>query len=162
GDFQPASAAQLAASFPPDRCRDDLSALQALPRLPDTRTQVTTIAQQMGGGTAVVGEAFTKPRLAQPDVGQYRIVLLATQAFLPDSLRCLTEPAITVSVPPNSKNADGEFLLTRDIDNLKLNADLVALSACDTAGSGAVGESLSGLARSFFRAGARGLLVTHW
>jgi CHAT domain-containing protein len=162
GDFQPATAAQLAASFPPDRCRDDLAALEALPRLPDTRTQVTTIAQQMGGGTAVVGEEFTKQRLAQPDVGQYRIVLLATHAFLPDSLRCFSEPAITVSVPPRAPNADPEFLRTEDIDQLKLNADLVALSACDTAGSGAVGESLSGLARSFFRAGARGLLVTHW
>jgi CHAT domain-containing protein len=166
GDFQPASAAQLAASFPPDRCRDDLSALEALPRLPDTRTQVTTIAQEMGGAAAgnaaVVGDAFTKQRLAAPDVGQYRIVLLATHAFLPDSLRCLTEPAITLSVAPGAKNADSEFLRTGDIDNLKLDADLVALSACDTAGSGAVGESLSGLARSFFRAGARGLLVTHW
>jgi CHAT domain-containing protein len=166
GDFQPASAGQLSASFPPDRCRDDLSALEALPRLPDTRTQVTTIAQQMGGGaggnTAVVGADFTKARLAQPDVGQYRIVLLATHAFLPDSLRCLTEPAITVSVPPGAPNADSEFLRTGDIDKLKLDADLVALSACDTAGSGAVGESLSGLARSFFRAGAHGLLVTHW
>ncbi|MBV9553887.1 MAG: CHAT domain-containing protein [Alphaproteobacteria bacterium] len=162
GDFQPATQAQLAASFPPDRCRDDLAALSALPKLPETRTQVTTIAQQMGGGTAVVGEEFTKQRLAQSDVGQYHIVLLATHAFLPDSLRCFSEPAITVSVPPRAPNADSEFLRTGDIDQLKLNADLVALSACDTAGSGAVGESLSGLARSFFRAGAHGLLVTHW
>jgi len=162
GDFQPATQAQLAASFPPDRCSTDLAALSALPRLPETRTQVTTIAQQMGSGTAVVGEDFTKQRLASPDLAQYRIVLLATHAFLPDSLRCFSEPAITVSVPPRSPNADPEFLRTEDIDQLKLNADLVALSACDTAGSGAVGESLSGLARSFFRAGAHGLLVTHW
>ena len=164
GDFQPASAAQLAASFPPDRCRDDLQALEQLPRLPDTRTQVTTIAQQLGAGAsgAIVGEAFTKQRLAAPDVGQTRIIVLATHAFLPDSLRCFTEPAITVSAEPRAANADSEFLRVSDIDKLKLNADLVALSACDTAGSGGVGESLSGLARAFFRAGAHGLLVTHW
>ena len=164
GDFQPASPGQLRASFPPDRCRDDLTALEGLPRLPETRTQVTTIAQQLGGGAnaVVVGDAFTKQRLAQPDVGNYRVVLLATHAFLPNSLHCFTEPAITVSALPRAANADSEFLRTEDIDQLKLNADLVVLSACDTAGSGAVGESLSGLARSFFRAGAHGLLVTHW
>jgi len=105
---------------------------------------------------------ITKARLASPDLAQYRIVLLATHAFLPDTLRCLSEPAITVSAPPGAPNADGEFLRVSEIDNLKLNADLVALSACDTAGAGGVGESLSGLARSVFRAGGRGLLVTHW
>ncbi|MBV9017427.1 MAG: CHAT domain-containing protein [Alphaproteobacteria bacterium] len=164
GDFRPASVAQLAASFPPQRCRDDYQALAGLQRLPDTRTQVATIAQQLGAGPGdiVLGEAFTKARIASPDLAQYRIVLLATHAFLPDTLRCLNEPAITVSASPGAPNADGEFLRVSEIDNLKLNADLVALSACDTAGAGGVGESLSGLARAVFRAGARGLLVTHW
>ena len=164
GDFRPASAGQLAASFPPQRCRDDYQALGGLQRLPETRTQVTTIAQQLGAGPGdvVLGDAFTKARLASPDLAQYRIVLLATHAFLPDTLRCLNEPAITVSASPGAPNADGEFLRVSEIDNLKLNADLVALSACDTAGAGGVGESLSGLARSVFRAGGRGLLVSHW
>jgi CHAT domain-containing protein len=51
-----------------------------------------------------------------------------------------------------------------DILGMKLDADLVLLSACNTAGpAGAnAGDSLSGLARAFFFAGARGLLVTHW
>lgn len=163
GDFQPASAAQLAASFPPDRCRDDLQAVEGLHRLPDTRIQVTQIAQQLGAGAggAVTGDAFTKQRLAASDVSNSRIVLLATHAFLPSSLRCLTEPAITVSAA-RAGNADSEFLRVADIEKLKLHADLVALSACNTAGSGGTGESLSGLARAFFQAGAHGLLVTHW
>lgn len=163
GDFQPATAAQLAASFPPDKCRDDLQALEALPRLPDTKLQVDQIAQQLGGGpgSAVTGEGFTKQRLEAPDIGGYRIVLLATHAFLPASLRCFTEPAITVSAS-RAGNADSEFLRVGDIEKMKLHADLVALSACNTAGSGGTGESLSGLARAFFQAGAHGLLVTHW
>jgi len=164
GDFQPASEAQLAASFPPDRCQDDLAALRLLPRLPDTRNQVIQIAQQLGAGpsAAVTGDEFTKARLEQPDLGEYKIILLATHAFLPASLRCLTEPAIIVSVSPHAANADSEFLRVGDIEKLKLHADLVALSACNTAGSGGTGESLSGLARAFFQAGAHGLLVTHW
>ncbi len=45
-----------------------------------------------------------------------------------------------------------------------MDADLVILSACNTGGPGGEGggEALSGLARAFFYAGARGLMVTHW
>ena len=165
GNFRPATAAQLAASFPPDRCGEDYRLLQGLQPLPAlTRTQVTMIAQQLGAGASevVLGEAFTKQRLAAPDLGQYRIVLLATHAFLPaDTLRCITEPVIAVTPPPGARNAADEFERSGDIEKLKLNADLVALSACDTSGAGG-GESLSGLARAFFLAGAHGLLVSHW
>ena len=46
---------------------------------------------------------------------------------------------------------------------MKLNADWVVLSACNTAAGGGEGaEALSGLARAFFYAGARALLVSHW
>jgi CHAT domain-containing protein len=163
GDFRPANAAQLAKSFPPDRCGEDARILQGLAALPETRIEVETIARQLGAGAneIVLGEAFTKERLAAPDLAQYRIMLLATHAFLPDSLRCFTQPAITTSVSPQAPNADAEFLRVSDVENLKLDADLVALSACDTAG-GAGGEALAGLARGFFRAGARGLFVSHW
>jgi CHAT domain-containing protein len=165
GDFRPASQAQLAASFPPDRCSGDFRVLRGLERLPGTQTEVTAIAKNLGAGPGdiVLGEAFTKERLASPELAQYRIILLATHAFLPDSLRCLPEPAIVVSAPPRAPNANNGFLRASDVENLKLDADLVALSACSTAGSGpAVGDSLSGLARAFFRGGAHGLLVTHW
>ncbi len=50
-----------------------------------------------------------------------------------------------------------------EIALLKLNADLVILSACNIAAGGTEGsETLSGLARSFFYAGARALFVSHW
>jgi CHAT domain-containing protein len=47
---------------------------------------------------------------------------------------------------------------------MNLDADAVILSACNTGGpaGGAAGQSLSGLARAFFYAGARGLVITHW
>jgi len=112
GNFRPATAAQLAASFPPGRCGEDYRLLQGLQPLPETRTQVTTIAQQLGAGPGdvVLGDAFTKRRLASPDLGQYRIVLLATHAFLPaNTLRCITEPAIAVSPPPGAHDAADAF-----------------------------------------------------
>ncbi len=50
-----------------------------------------------------------------------------------------------------------------EILELKLNADWVVLSACNTAAAqGAGAEAVSGLGRAFFYAGARSLLVTHW
>ena len=60
---------------------------------------------------------------------------------------------------------DDGYLTASEIAGLKLDADWVILSACNTAGSGgggAGGEALSGLARAFFYAGARALLVSHW
>jgi CHAT domain-containing protein len=72
---------------------------------------------------------------------------------------------------PPAKDARDARLLARDdgylsaseIATLKLNADWVVLSACNTAGgTGESAEALSGLARAFFYAGARALLVSHW
>lgn len=165
GDFHPASAAQLAATFPPDRCRDDFQGLRGLERLPDTKIEVTAIGARLGAGPRdmILGEAFTKARVMSPDVGRSRIVLLATHALLPTDLKCQPGPSIVVSFPANSPNAEAGFLRPADIEKLKLDAELVVLSACNTAGPNAqTGESLSGLARAFFRAGAHGVLVTHW
>jgi CHAT domain-containing protein len=165
GDFRPASRAQLAAAFPPDRCTDDFRALGALETLPDTKVEVTAIGTRLGAGArdVILGEAFTKARVMSPDVGRSRIVLLATHALLPTDLKCQPGPSIVVSVPANALNAEAGFLRPGDIEKLKLDAELVVLSACNTAGPNAkTGESLSGLARAFFRAGAHGVLVTHW
>jgi CHAT domain-containing protein len=165
GDFRPASKAQLAAAFPPDRCGVDFRALSGLESLPDTKVEVTEIGRRLGVGASdiILGESFTKARVIGPDVGRSRIVLLATHALLPADLKCQPGPSIVVSVPTNAPNAEVGFLRPGDIEKLKLDADLVVLSACNTAGPNAkTGESLSGLARAFFRAGARGVLVTHW
>ena len=61
-------------------------------------------------------------------------------------------------------DAAGALLTASDVVGLDLDADLVILSACNSGGPGGTtaGESLSGLARAFFYAGARSLLVTHW
>jgi CHAT domain-containing protein len=127
--------------------------------------EVTAIGSKLGAAPRdmILGEAFTKLRVMSPDVGRSRIVLLATHALLPTDLKCQPGPSIVVSVPANSPNAEAGFLRPGDIEKLKLDAELVVLSACSTAGLNAqIGESLSGLARAFFRAGAHGVLVTHW
>ena len=75
----------------------------------------------------------------------------------------LAEPALVLTPPPVASEADDGLLTASEIAALKLNADWVVLSACNTAsGANEGAEALSGLARAFFYAGARALLVSHW
>ena len=65
--------------------------------------------------------------------------------------------------PDTGSEVDDGYLSASEIAGLKLDANWVILSACNTAAGGAQGaEALSGLARAFFYAGARALLVSHW
>ena len=68
-----------------------------------------------------------------------------------------------LSPPEKATEIDDGYLSASEIAALMLDADWVILSACNTAAGGADGaEALSGLARAFFYAGARALLVSHW
>jgi CHAT domain-containing protein len=70
---------------------------------------------------------------------------------------------LVLTVPAEPSEHDDGLLTASEVAQLKLNADWVVLSACNTAAAGAPGaEALSGLARAFFYAGARSLLVSHW
>ena len=166
GDFRPATEQQLTASFPPDKCRDDLTGLEQLPPLPGTQREVSFVGHTLFNAPPqdiVLGADFTKSQVQSMDLSKFRIVHFATHALLPTDLSCRSEPTIVVSPDAKSQNADSAFLNVNDILGLKLDANLVLLSACNTGSNGQnTGDSLSGLARSFFFAGARGLLVTHW
>ena len=75
------------------------------------------------------------------------------------------EPALILSPPKTGSEEDDGLLTASEIAQLKLDADWVVLSACNTAAgeSDRPGtEALSGLARAFFYAGSRALLVSHW
>src|SRR5262249_14920909 len=75
------------------------------------------------------------------------------------------EPALILTPPPRATDEDDGLLTASEIAQLKLDADWVVLSACNTAAgeSSKPGtEALSGLARAFFYAGVRALLVSHW
>lgn len=166
GDFVPPTAAQYARAFPADRCGRDARLATGLGRLPGTRAEVLTSGQLLGAGAdkEILGAAFTIPNMRRQRLDQYRVVHLATHALLPGELSCLPEPSVVASPPPGAASADAAFLKASEVLDIKMDADLVILSACNTGGPGGEGggEALSGLARAFFYAGARGLMVTHW
>ena len=90
--------------------------------------------------------------------------MFATHGLIPGELDGLTQPALALSAPAVTGETHGDGLLTMEkILTLKLDADWVVLSACNTAsGEGAGSEAVSGLGRAFFYAGARALLVSNW
>jgi CHAT domain-containing protein len=70
---------------------------------------------------------------------------------------------LLLTPPAKASEEDDGLLTASEIAQLKLDADWVILSACNTAASDKPGaEALSGLARAFFYAGARALMVSHW
>jgi CHAT domain-containing protein len=93
----------------------------------------------------------------------YRVLHFATHGALAGEATGSTEPGLLLTPPAQGSEADDGYLSASEIARLKLDADWVILSACNTAAGEARGaEALSGLARAFFYAGARALLVSHW
>ncbi|MDP1681761.1 MAG: CHAT domain-containing protein [Burkholderiales bacterium] len=144
----------------------DVEELAQLPRLPDTREEVNAIAQALGANLAqdvFIGAAANEATVKRMDLSNRRVIAFATHGLVPGELRGLSQPALALSSPA-VVGGDGDGLLTvEEILGLKLDADWVVLSACNTASAdGAGGEALSGLGRAFFYAGTRAMLVTHW
>ncbi len=128
----------------------------------------------LGAGSAIVTRgAFTDEAvIARPDLADYRIVHFATHGFVTaPRAQCPARPALLTSF--GSASSDG-LLSFREIYDLKMDADLVILSACDTAGRADVaatreagvttggGAALDGLVRAFIGAGTRAVVASHW
>jgi CHAT domain-containing protein/tetratricopeptide (TPR) repeat protein len=143
----------------------DSAELGMLPRLPDTADEVKGIALALKADASDVflGAAANEKTVKSMDLSNRRVVMFATHGLIPGDLNGLLQPALALSAP-NVADVDGDGLLTLDeVLGLKLNADWVVLSACNTAtGDGAGAEAVSGLGRAFFYAGTRALLVTNW
>ena len=100
---------------------------------------------------------------ASGELAKYRVVHFATHGTLAGQLSGTNEPGLILTPPDKASEEDDGYLSASEIAGLKLDADWVILSACNTAaGVAASAEALSGLARAFIYAQARALLVSHW
>ena len=151
-------------------CREggavDAELVRGLPRLRESAGEMRQIAKTLKApeSDVILGAQATEKRVRGTDLSQYRVVAFATHGLLPGDLKCKGEPALALT-PPATSTADEDGLLdASEVAQLKLDADWVVLSACNTAApDGRLGgQSLSGLARAFFYSGARSLLVSHW
>jgi hypothetical protein len=144
----------------------DRAELALLPRLPDTVEELKSIAVALNADPSKVlnlGVAANEHTVKSADLTKYKIVVFATHGLVAGELEGLTQPALALSAPEVAAVPGDGLLTMEEILGLKLNADWVVLSACNTgAASGAGGEAASGLGRAFFYAGTRAILVTNW
>jgi CHAT domain-containing protein/Tfp pilus assembly protein PilF len=138
---------------------------QALPELPDTADELKAVAKDLGAAAADIhlGADASESTVKQAPLADYSIIYFATHGLVAGDVKGLAEPSLALSIPEHPSELDDGLLTSSEVAQLKLNADWVVLSACNTiAGDKPGAEALSGLARSFFYAGARALLVSHW
>uniref|UniRef100_UPI0035647B3A CHAT domain-containing protein n=1 Tax=Sneathiella sp. TaxID=1964365 RepID=UPI0035647B3A len=139
--------------------------LRKMARLPGTATELTAMWEAFGrpaNGLHLADQA-TEDFVRTQNLNA-NIIAFATHGLLAGEISGTAEPGIVLTPPLRASESNDGYLSASEISALKLNADWVILSACNTAaGDGSEGApGLSGLARSFFYAGARNLLASHW
>jgi CHAT domain-containing protein/Tfp pilus assembly protein PilF len=144
----------------------DSRALRRLTRLPDTRAELRALAEAFGASQDVLylGARASEAQVKNTDLARFRVITFATHGLIAGDFAGLAEPALALTPPEAPSPTEDGLLTATEVAGLKLDADLVILSACNTAApAGKPGaEGLSGLARAFFYAGSRTLLVSHW
>jgi CHAT domain-containing protein len=151
----------------------DVKLIRQQEPLPETADELCSVGQALGASDddvflgARATEKVLKGLSEEGRLGTARVVHFATHGLIGGETEILTrsriEPALILTPPDEPSDEDDGLLTASEAAQLKLNADMVILSACNTAaGDGKAGEALSGLARAFFYAGSRALLASHW
>ena len=139
--------------------------LALLPRLPDTSLEIEEVGRALGAepGDIYLNQNASVKQVTGMNLADRKVVMFSTHGLVPGELNGLTQPALALSSPDVTGDHDDGLLTLDKVIALKLDADWVVLSACNTAaGDGAGTEAVSGLGRAFFFAGARALLVSNW
>jgi CHAT domain-containing protein len=138
--------------------------VERIVRLPFARVEaeeLIALVEEPSQALVARGLQATREAVLATDLASYRLVHFATHGWLNDRHPSLSGVVLSL-VDASGRDVDG-FLRIHEIDRLELAADLVVLSACQTAlGEEVPGEGIVGMAHAFFRAGARGLVASHW
>jgi hypothetical protein len=141
------------------------ASLNQLPPLPETADELMAIAEAIGGSASDVflGPAATEANVKNGQWGKVEVIGFATHGLLAGEGSGLDEPGLVLTPPEVASREDDGILTASEIAQLRLNADWVLLSACNTA----IGEDydpggLPTLSNAFFFAGARALLASYW
>jgi CHAT domain-containing protein/tetratricopeptide (TPR) repeat protein len=143
--------------------------IKSLLPLPDSADELCTVARSLGLADSEIrlGAQATETELkalsASGKLAEYRVIHFATHGALSGEITGGADPGLILTPPATATEVDNGYLALTEISELRLDADWVILSACNTAGPEEKGaEALSGLARAFFYAGARAVLVSYW
>ena len=163
-DHDPARYANLGGGK--SECEADRRILTGLEPLPDTEVEVKAISARLGGrpdefyrlGADFNDDAIDKAGV-RGDLHKYRVIYFATHGVLEPK-----DPCLGVALVTSVGNDGGDGLLgLQEIQKLRLDAEMVVLSACNTGiTKGGGSEVLGGLVKSFEAANARNLVVSNW
>jgi CHAT domain-containing protein len=145
------------------RALRDLHHPEMIPNLPGSRLEALNIQSILGPSRTqlVLEYEASRDAVLRGMLSQARIVHFATHGFL-DSRQPENSGLVLALLSPQGLEQDG-YLRVRDIDNLKLSADLVVLSSCESAlGKDMGSEGIIGLPRAFLYAGAQRVIASLW
>ena len=134
-----------------------------VPALPETRTELLAVAEALGADAKtdlMLGAQATRRAVLDANLLDRRVLAFATHGLMPGELPGVSKPALAMAA--TSDERESPLLDLDDVLGLRLNAQWVLLSACNTAAGEQGGAAMSGLVRGFFFAGARSVLATHW
>jgi CHAT domain-containing protein len=143
----------------------NITSLHSLGNLPQTETEIRQLAAILNAGEddLYLREAANETAIKQAPLDRYQIINFATHGLLAGELDGQAEPGLVLTPPQVATQENDGLLTASEVARMRFNADWVILSACNTAAGDSPGaDGLSGLARAFFYAGARTLLVSHW
>jgi len=144
----------------------DTDRLRSLPRLPETAKELSLIAEKLKHEKALIftGDSATETRFRSGDFSEANTLVFATHALMAGEMGNGLGPGLVLTPPEKGTLDDDGYLSAAEISQVKLNADWVILSACNTAShdGGFAREGFSGLTKSFLYAGAKSVLVSHW
>lgn len=142
----------------------DPATLRALPSLPAAAIELRAIgtALEPTQTLLLLGDDATETRVKSEDLSHFNVIAFATHGLVGGS-SAISEAALVLTPPANGTSLDDGMLTASEVSALRLDADWVILSGCDSAGAGdGAAPTYSGLARAFFQAGSRSLLVSMW
>ena len=143
----------------------DLEQIRNLPNLPETANELRIIARYLN---APLDKIYLRERAREEiikriDLSNSQVIAFATHGLVSGEIKGLSEPALVFTPPSELSDIDDGLLKASEIAQLKINAEIIVLSACNTAASTKLGaQGLTGLSRAFIYAGAKSLLVTNW
>lgn len=146
-----------------DRAAANADALASLPALPGTADEVRAIAASISWDTATLflAEDASEANFRSAQASEADVLVIATHGIVAGEVEGIAESALVLS--PGAPGGDDGLLTAGEIARLRLVADWIILSSCDSAAGMSGGlPAFSGLAQAFRQAGGKDLLVTHW
>lgn len=144
-----------------ERSASDVKGVIAFPRLKFTRSEAESIASLNKSTKLYLDFDANVNNATAPEISSYKILHFATHTFLNNQNPELS--GLVLSIINKDGQSQQRLLTTNDIFNLKLSADLVVLSACQTGlGKDVRGEGIIGITRGFEYAGVPKVIVSLW